>query len=61
MPVALDFPVDEKDGNAIVRGAPHCGDRGFRAGVVEDNCLRAARDGCIDQVVLPVGVVVVSC
>ena len=59
MPVGGNIAIDEEAGNSGVGRPPDRRDRRIGSGVVEDDRHGIGRDGGVDQVVLPVGIVVV--
>jgi hypothetical protein len=58
--VRLNFAVDEEAWNAGLGGTPNSRDGGVCAGVIEDDGGGIGGDGGIDEVVLAIGVIVMS-
>ncbi len=54
----LYLAIDEKYRDSSFGGTANGGDRGIRSGVIEDYRLRSRGDRGIDQIILPIGVVI---
>ena len=57
-PIGFDLPIDEEAGNACPRGTAHCGNGRVSTSVIQDDGRGIRCNRRVDQVVLPVGIVV---